>query len=280
MKYIDLHVHTTASDGTLTPRETVLHAVSRNLSAIAITDHDTVCGVAPALLESLSHDIEIIPGIELTADFFGEEIHLLGYRINHLDSNLMQALLPINQEKDERNKKMYANLSQAGIPISTEFMDNLYPGAVITRGHIADFLVSQGYASTKQEAFSRYIGKSCPYYVPRNNVSAEYALQLISTAGGIPVLAHPTLYYNRNTDKLFKMTKTLKSMGLKGIEALYSSFSSRDEADMRRLASHFGLFVTGGSDYHGDIKNEIEMGTGRGNLKISSDILKNLVREG
>ncbi|SHI36710.1 PHP domain-containing protein [Parasporobacterium paucivorans] len=277
MQYIDLHVHTAASDGTKTPEETVRYAMDKGLSAIAITDHDTVQGLPGALKEAEKFNFNLIPGIELTADYEGEEIHILGYNIDHTDRNLLESLVSINLEKKERNEKMYAQLNKAGIVITPVLMQIRYPDAIITRGHIADYLVSRGYVEDTQEAFSKFLGKTTPFFVPRDNIPAEFAIRLILQSGGIPVLAHPLLYYDKNSDKLYRMTRSLKSMGLKGIEAIYPSHKGRAEGDMRRLAAHFGLFITGGSDYHGGLKKGLDMGSGYGNLKVPADLLKNLI---
>lgn len=277
MKYIDLHVHSNISDGTLTPTEVVNEAVRSGLSAIALTDHDTVLGLQEAREAAKRHaangyDIEIIPGVEISSAYKGKDLHILGLYIDDMNETLVKTLEAAVKEREERNIKMIRNLNNAGIPITLEALQESEPDAVITRAHFAKFLTENGFTKTRNEAFDKYLGTDGPYYVPRQFMTPEEAITLILQADGIPVLAHPLLYH-LPADELSELVKKLKTFGLAGIEAIYTSNTGCDESDMRRLARLNDLLLSGGSDFHGANKPDIDIGKGRGNLKISYEIL-------
>lgn len=278
MKYIDLHVHSNISDGTLTPTEVVDEAVRSGLSAIALTDHDTVLGIQEARQAAVKHaangyNIEIIPGVEISSAYKGKDLHILGLYVDDTNEILIKTLEKAVKERDERNIKMIHNLNNAGIPITFEALKESEPDAVITRAHFAKFLTENGYTKTRNEAFDKYLGADGPYYVPRQFITPEDAIKLILQASGIPVLAHPLLYH-LPADELSELVKKLKSLGLAGIEAIYTSHTGCDESDVRRLARLNDLLLSGGSDFHGDNKPDIAIGKGRGNLKIPYELLE------
>lgn len=275
MDYIDLHVHTSASDGTLSGKELVHHALEKGLYAIAITDHETVDAVEEAKKEALGTDLIVIPGIELSADYLGNEIHILGYNMDYQKEDFLKELNILKNARALRNEQMLQKLNEKGIEISSRNIYERFQNASITRAHIAQYLIEHGYVKEKKEAFDKYIGKGRPCYVERARPDARVVLGLIQSADGIPVLAHP-LQYQLTGEELAAMVQFLKSYGLKGIEAIYSSYSIKEESDLRRLARLSGLFITGGSDFHGDIKPDIKLGTGKGNLKIPKEILSNI----
>jgi 3',5'-nucleoside bisphosphate phosphatase len=277
MKYIDLHVHSNISDGTLTPTEVVDEAVRSGLSAIALTDHDTVLGLQEAREAAARHaatgyEIEIIPGVEISSAYKGKDLHILGLYIDDTNETLIKTLEAAVKEREERNIKMIRNLNNAGIPITLEALQESEPDAVITRAHFAKFLTENGFTKTRNEAFDKYLGTDGPYYVPRHFMTPEEAIALILQADGIPILAHPLLYH-LPSDELSELVKKLKSFGLAGIEAIYTSNTGCDESDMRRLARLNNLLLSGGSDFHGANKPDIAIGKGRGNLKISYELL-------
>lgn len=280
MKYIDLHVHSNASDGTLTPSELVEKAITQGLSAFALTDHDTVHGIEEAVSAAKEApkkeiEIEIIPGIELSLAYKGRDIHMLGLFVEYKNESFCKTLQYIKEEREDRNNKMAGNLAKAGIDISMEQLKQDDKNAIITRAHFAKYLVKTGVVKSNQEAFQKYLSDDGPYYVPRQYLSPKNGIELIKSAGGIPILAHPLLYKLSNAE-LDKLIGTLKNHGLVGIETIYSANTGFDEGYIKKFAHKYELLITGGSDYHGANKPLIELGVGKGNLKIPYSILEEL----
>ena len=273
-KYIDLHVHSNASDGTFTPAEIVEYAIEKELYAIALTDHDTLDGIEEAISVSKNR-ILVIPGIEISASINGTDIHILGLNIDYKLKEFNDKVNECKVLRNERNIKIIDKMKAIGIDISKEKMDECFGNASITRAHFAKFLVDNGYADTKEEAFSKYLKKGCSCYVPRVQMTPKDAIEIIKQAGGHPILAHP-LVYKFSYDKLMSTISYLKEIGLEGIEAIYSNNSVDDDVLLKRIAKNYNLYVTGGSDFHGSIKPDIDLGIGRGNLKIPKEILKNI----
>lgn len=277
MNYIDLHVHSNVSDGTLSPREVVFRAAEKGLKAIALTDHDTVGGIEEAVaaaeeLKEQGIEIEIIAGTELSACYQGHDIHILGLFLDYKDETLRSAMDAVVAEREQRNVKMCKNLQDAGIPITIAELRKDNADTVITRAHFAKFLVEHHFAKSNKDAFERYLDHNGPYYVPRQYLTPKTAIELILAAGGIPVLAHPLLY-GLSKEELDTLLVLLKKYGLVGIETIYSNNMGWDESDVRRMARIHNLLMTGGSDYHGSNKPHIELGVGRGNLKIPESFL-------
>lgn len=280
MKYIDLHVHSNASDGTLTPSQVVELATKQNLSAIALTDHDTLRGLNEAKIAAENArkkglDIEVIPGVELSVAYKEKDIHILGLYVNENDKNLNNILDKAVQARNGRNQKMVDNLRKAGIDITVEQLIEEAGDAVITRAHFAKFLTEHGYTKNKEEAFQTYLSPATPYYVPRNFLAPEFALSLIHEAGGIAVLAHPLLYHY-SLEEVEELVKYLVGLGLDGIETIYPLNENDDEGNIRKLAERYGLLITGGSDFHGANKPKIQLGTGMGNIKIPYELLEKI----
>lgn len=269
---IDLHVHSTASDGTFTPTELVKEALKKKLTAFALTDHDTVIGIMEAKDAAEGKNITIIPGVELSTDYNGQEIHILGLFIEEQNKEFLSRLEQFNEDRGNRNKKMITLLQENGVSISLEALQNSFPNAVLTRAHFARYLLVNDYVSSIQNAFEVYLGEECPCYVPRNKVTPQDAITVIRKANGIPVLAHPLLYHmEESTLKDFLLT--CKKEGLVGIEAIYSLHSKEEELMLIHLANEIGLLITGGSDFHGLNKPSIELGSGKGNLEIPDRLL-------
>lgn len=280
MKYIDLHVHSNASDGTDTPAELVKRAVSIDLSAFALTDHDTIAGIREAMDAAKAYKkqgkmIHVIPGIELSVAYKGTDIHILGLCIDYRNEAFCNALNKVKEERDRRNEKMAENLAKAGIDISIDKLREEDKDAVLTRAHFAKYLVKTGIVETNQEAFSKFLSSDGPYYVPREYLSPKKGIDLIKMAGGVPVLAHPLLY-KLSDARLNELIKDLKEDGLVGIETFYSMNTGFDEAYVKKLANKYDLLMTGGSDYHGTVKPLIKLGVGKGNLKIPYSLLEKL----
>ena len=281
MKYIDLHVHSTVSDGTLTPTELVDHAIEVGLSAFALTDHDTIRGVAEAKEraawhKSRGHAIEVYSGVEISAAYKNRDIHILGLFVNENDEILDRILNSFLENRNRRNKRMLEKFAEFGIELTMKDLTEDAPSAVITRAHFATALIKKGLVSSVQEAFEKYVGDNGPCYIPREYMSPEQAISSIKKAGGVPVLAHPLLY-NLPHDELYALVDRLKKAGLKGIEVYYSNNRGQDEVNVKALANHFGLVATGGSDFHGSVKPHIELGIGKGNLKIPYSVLENVL---
>lgn len=272
---VDLHTHTTASDGTYTPTELVDYAIEKGLTAIAITDHDTVSGLEEAMDYAKDKTIQVIPGIEFSTEYNGKDVHIVGLNIDYKNPFFLEKLERFIDSRDTRNEKMCKLLTEAGFPMTLKDLEEAYPNSVITRAHMARFMYEKGYISNREKAFEKYIGDHCPCYVPREKVNPTQAIRLIREAGGVPVLAHPILY-KLPVPKLEELIEDLSSHGLVGIEAIYSTYNRADEALIRKLAKQYGLKLSGGSDFHGKNKPYIDLGVGRGNLNVPDEIWKNL----
>lgn len=273
MKTIDLHVHTTASDGTASPAEAVKLAKAAGLSAIAITDHDTVSGYAEAAEAGEALGVEVIPGIEISTKY-GRAVHILGYYIDPDSDKLAPVLEWVVRDRDERNRKMAELMAADGLPVSYEEMHRRF-GAVIGRPHFAEVLVELGLAKDVRDAFDRYVEKGQKYYLPRNFLSIERSVEIIREAGGIPVLAHP-FQYKLDDAGLRELIEHCMESGLKGIECRYSGYSTEQSKYLSRLAEEYGLIKTGGSDFHGENKKHISIGTGTGTLEVPYQYLEKL----
>ena len=261
-RIIDLHVHSTESDGTLTPKDLVAEAKKAGLAAFALTDHDTCQGVCKAMPLAASAGIELIPGIELSTDYHGKEVHIVGLYIDIENEQLLKKTAEYRKCRSERNALMVEALRKEGLSITMEELVAENPDCVITRANIARFLYEHGQIKSVREAFDRYIGDHCKCYVGRLKVASTDAVRLIKEAGGTAILAHPLLYGLSNTN-LQKMIDELKPAGLDGLEAIYSTYTTGEEQQMKRLARENGLLISGGSDFHGSNKPDIALGKGR-----------------
>lgn len=281
MRQIDLHVHSNISDGSFSPSEVAKLAHDAGLAAFALTDHDTTAGVAEAIetakqWEHTDQPLEVISGVEISVGYKDKDIHMLGLMIDHNNKELVDVLKTIQEERLMRNKKMAKNLSDAGIDISMEKLEaQEEKGTVLTRAHFAKYLMTHGYAKDMKDAFAKYLEIDGPYYVSRNYISPERAIKLIRGAGGIPVLAHPLLY-KLSEDALEELVSYLADKGLGGLEAIYSANKGYDEQNIKHLANRYHLEISGGTDFHGKNKPHLQIGVGRGNMKIPYEILENL----
>lgn len=275
MKYIDLHTHSNKSDGTFTPAQLVQYALEKKLSAIAITDHDSVLGIDEALQEAKGKDIEVIPGMECSSSYQGKDIHILGLLLDYKDEIFQKQQLEFIKDRNMRNEKVIELLQQQNISISIEELKDTFGEATLTRAHIARYLVAHNHAKDIPDAFTKFLGDDAPCYVPRKKIPPEQVIQTIVQAKGIPILAHP-LRYHFSVQDLDSMVKDLKSMGLMGLEAIYTANHGMDESNMKRLARKYDLAISGGSDFHGDTKPQIDLGVGLGNLRVPYDLLSHL----
>ncbi|OPX42931.1 error-prone DNA polymerase [Ruminiclostridium hungatei] len=274
-KLIDLHTHSMASDGSMSPAELVRHAHGKGLSALALTDHDTVDGVQEALEEGEKLGVEVIPGIEISVDY-KPEMHILGYfpRLYAYNS-IRNELEVIRQGREARNLKIINRLNELGIAITLEEVKKEALGDITGRPHIARVLVNKGFVKSIDDAFDKYLSREGRAYFKRFELKPEDGIQAIRRAGGLPVLAHP-VFLRKTYDEMDRLLEELKGFGLAGIEALYSDHSREDTGNFLRLAIKHGLIVTGGSDFHGSFKPGMELGTGRGGLEVPYELLENL----
>ena len=273
--WVDLHLHTTRSDGSMNPSEIVGYAKTKGLRAIAITDHDTASGNEEAILEGVRQGVEVIPGVELSICFPHGELHILGYFIDYDSPALHATLLELREHRKRRNPLIIQKLADLGMPLDLAVIRRRANNGNVGRPHIATAMVESGYVATIKEAFNLYLRKDGPAYVPKEKLTAVEGLQLIRQYGGLPVLAHPQTLEFERFELLEAFARTLREHGLAGIEAYYQgqSAQSRRFAD---LADRLDLCKTGGSDFHGLYKGNIEIGTGRGTARWPYQLVEEL----
>lgn len=273
MDTIDLHTHSTFSDGTFTPLQLVKYAEEKGLKAFALTDHDTTEGVKEA--KSIETNVEVISGVEISTRYDKKEIHIVGLYVNENDADLNKQLKYYREKRVTRNFEILEKLDSLGVNITIDDVKESCTGDVISRAHIAKALVSKGFVGSYTEAFDRYLGDNKCAYVPRETLNYEESMELITKAGGVPVLAHPLLYKMSDTN-LENMMVKLRQKGLKAVEVYYSTHSNSDTQHIMAMANRVGLIYSGGSDFHGATKPKIDMGTGMGKLAVPYEILEKI----
>ncbi|MDD3795019.1 MAG: PHP domain-containing protein [Lachnospiraceae bacterium] len=281
MNTIDLHVHSTCSDGTFTPAQLVEYARQKGLRAFALTDHDTISGLAEAFLAAGNDSgtsvssLEVIAGIEFSTEYLGRDVHIVGLDMDYQTPAFLAEMTRRQEERVRRNQKIFAKMAADGIAISEEQMRAEFGDTIWTRAHIARYLAEHGYVPSMQDAFLTHVGDHCKYFVPREKSSPEQTAAFIRQNHGIPVLAHP-FQYRLGEDGLNTLVHSLKSSGLIGIEAIYSCHSQEQERYIRQLCRRLGLCISGGSDFHGTNKPDIDLGTGMGGLQVPYEVLEKL----
>lgn len=273
MDTIDLHTHSTFSDGTFTPLQLVKYAEEKGLKAFAITDHDTTEGIKEA--KSIETNVEVISGVEISTRYDKKEIHIVGLYVNENDADLNKQLKYYREKRVTRNFEILEKLNSLGVDITIDDVKESCTGDVISRAHIAKALVSKGFVGSYTEAFDRYLGDNKCAYVPRETLNYEESMELITKAGGVPVLAHPLLYKMSDTN-LENMMVKLRQKGLKAVEVYYSTHSNSDTQHVMAMANRVGLIYSGGSDFHGATKPKLDMGTGMGKLAVPYEILEKI----
>ncbi len=243
---IDLHMHSTASDGTLAVDDLMKLAASVGLKTLALTDHDTTAALDRAIEVGTALGMEIIPGIELSAEYAGQEVHVLGYFLNYHDDTFQTRLEHFRYNRYGRAQAILAKLADLGMPVAWERVLEIAGDAAPQRPHIAEALKERGYVPTVREAFDRYIGNDGPAYVHSEKVTTEQAVALIRSVGGLAVLAHPT--YTADMDATVELAA---QAGVVGIETYYGSYSEETVERILELARRYELVPTGGSDFHG-----------------------------
>ena len=272
---IDLHLHTMASDGTASPAQTVQTARELGLTAIAVTDHDTVSGVNEALAHGAALGVEVVPGVEVSSDYRDNNIHVLGYFIDPASPALRAVADWVRVERAERNEKVVAMLAADGFAISMEELEAAYPGALLGRPHIAEFLMRRGYVESVTDGFDRYLEVGRKYYLPTRRIPLSRAVTAIRDAGGLASLAHP-LQYRYPLPEVEELIDRAVHLGVDAMECYYSGYTPEETRWLLTQAERRGLGVSGGSDWHGTRKPYITMGRGTGELCISETILEKL----
>ncbi len=265
-KCADLHLHTVFSDGTYTPGELVSKSKSAGLSCIAVVDHDTVLGIEPSLEAGIKEGVEVIPGIELTAEYQGQEIHILGYLLDYRNKVLLGELDSLKRNRIERIYKITDKLKQMGVQLAPEKVFSLTGNGTVGRLHVARAMVKENIVNSTWEAFQKFIGDKCRAYVSGFKLSPGEAINLIKQSAGVPVLAHP---YVINSDGLILK---LIEQGIMGLEAYYPEHTTGVINGYLNLAREHNLLVTGGSDCHGEAKPEVKLGS----VKIPYELVEKM----
>lgn len=264
---VDLHCHTTSSDGLFTPRELVKAASEIGLKAVGITDHDTISGWSEALEAGIEYDIEVLRGVELNTEWQGIEVHILGYEPAPESRQFLDKLKELREDRSQRIMKILGRLQDLNIEITDAEIKRVAQGESIGRPHVAQILMQRGYVKTIKEAFDTYIGAGAPAYVPRLKLTPEEGIRLVRAAGGVAVLAHPGIYQLGN-----QIIPWIKA-GLQGIEVSHSEHTLEDERNYRVLAKQYQLIMTGGSDFHGEQRKP---GVKLGGWGVSYEVVKQI----
>ncbi len=273
-KYIDLHTHSLKSDGSMTPAEVVREAKRAGLTAIALSDHDTVDGIKEAVAEGEKIGVEVIPAIEFSVQS-KTETHILGYFIDVENPELQQTLKDVVELRMVRNEVTCQKLNELGFDITLDEVRAIAPNNFIGRAHFARVLMDKGYTKSVKEGFELYFENGKPAYCEKQSLTAEQAVKLINACGGLSFVAH--LHLNKlPDDELREMLVRLKKVGLNGVEGYYTEYTSEMQEKYQAMAKELGLMISGGTDFHAQMKPHISIGTGTGNLKIPYSILEDM----
>ena len=268
---IDLHIHTTASDGTFTPSALVEQAKAAGLEALAITDHDTMAGVPEAMAAGAALGVQVLGGIEISTDYRGEDTHVLGYGLRPDAPELGPVLDWVQQDRRRRNARIAQRMNRDGIRVSLGELEEQNPGATIGRPHFARVLVDQGRADSVSDAFARFLNPGKCYYLPRTYLPRDRAVDISRRSGGVAVLAHPRQYGYSQAD-LRRLVADAAGLGVGGMEIYYTGYTREQREMLSALAEEFRLFATGGSDFHGANKPQIVLGA----LEVPPQCLQDL----
>ncbi|MFQ5484935.1 MAG: PHP domain-containing protein [Desulfobacterales bacterium] len=281
---IDLHIHSSASDGTLSSSEILVQALKQNLGAIAITDHDSIEGSREAISAGIPSSIKFLTGVEISATpppgfVCPGSFHILGFGINLNDVILNRTLEMLQKARRNRNPQILERLNRLGMMISLKEVESNVREGQIGRPHIADLMVKKGFVKSSDDAFDRYLGKGKPAYIDKFRIDSACAIETIAKAGGIAVLAHPFLLNIAQDEIMEDLIVTLKTMGLKGLEVYYPAHTPEYIDHYAALARRHDLLMTGGSDFHGLLKPGIQMGSGTGNLNIPFELYERIAEQ-
>ena len=276
---VDLHIHSTASDGTFSPNDIIRIAAQIGLDAISITDHDTLTGTRQALQAPFPPDLHFITGIEISAAVPVDSgarggFHLLGYGIDPENAVLNKTLTRFSAIRDARIHSIVERLNTLGIDLTLAQVNAQVGEGVAGRPHVAAAMIKAGYARDVDDAFDRFLGNDRPAYVGKERLDCCTAIELIANAGGVPVLAHPYLVKHRDPKTFFAFVGQLCEMGLRGIEVYYPQHTREAVARYLSLADQFDLLITGGSDFHGQLMPDVHLGSGRGDLYVPTGLIR------
>ena len=280
---IDLHIHSTASDGTLSPSHIISLALDRQLKAIAITDHDTIDGVKEVLTRGIPSQLKFLSGIEISAMpppgfHCPGSFHILGYGIDVDTPLLNETLDKLQTARRNRNPQIIKRLNDMGVDISLEEIHREVGDGQLGRPHIARVMIKKGYCQSIDEVFDNYLGKNKPAYVDKFKLTFTEALSLISKSDGLAVLAHPYLLEMDDPQEFESLIITMKNSGLRGLEVFYPDHTPAQEAFYAKIATRYNLIMTGGTDFHGKLKPEIQIGSATGRFFVPYEIYENLVK--
>ncbi len=273
-KLIDLHTHSTCSDGSMSPRELVRHAANKGLAAIALSDHDSVSGVKDAMDEGKKVGVEVVPAIELSVQS-ETETHILGYYIDIDHPLLKEALDSVMDARNRRTLNTCQKLNDLGFNVTMEEAYSIAPSGLIGRAHFARIMMEKGYISSVKEGFDKWLGVGKPAYDGSQALTARQAVELIKNIGGYSYVAHPHLI-RISDDELRVFLTDLKKYGLCGIEGYYNDYTPEMQEKFQSMAKELGLKISGGTDFHAKMKPHIEIGIGQGNMKIPYSVLENI----
>ena len=272
---IDLHCHSTFSDGSLTPEQLAAEAAKIGLAALALTDHDTVAGLPRFLAAAAGTSVRAVPGVELSVDCSSGVMHMLGYWMDTANPELIRQMEWIRNGREMRNQGMLEKLNALGFAMTRDEVQALAGEDVVGRPHFGQVMIQKGYAKDKNEVFDKWLGDGKPAYVDRPRLTAAAAVAVIRQAGGVAVLAHPfTLRVSR--DALASLFFELAAAGLAGVECYYSEHSAELTKEFLAMARQANLVPTGGSDFHGEVSPGIRLGVGFGGLNVPDDVLAQL----
>ena len=271
---VDLHIHTSASDGTFSPQEIVRIAKGKGLRAVSITDHDTIDGNEEAIKAGTEMGLEVVTGVEISVEWEGRPVHILGYYIDVENNVLRSTLKNLIAFREERNPQIIKRLNSLGVNISYEDVRIIAgDGTAIGRPHVAQVLVEKGYVKNGDEAFKKYLKRGGAAYVEKKRLTPREGIQLIKEASGIPVLAHPYNIDGIKKKDLEHVMLQFKEMGIEGVEVFYPLHNSQQTLKLKTFAEKHGLYITGGTDFHGEQTPDIQIGSGFGSLKIPYELI-------
>ena len=268
---VDLHLHSSVSDGSDPPERVVELAAAAGLSALALTDHDRQDGLSVAAKKAAEVGVELVPGVEISCEHKGT-MHMLVYFLEPGEGPLQDELGRLQRARDTRNERLIARLAELGLPVSMQELLEEAGGTGAGRPHLAAILVRKGYASSVQDAFDKFLAKGKPAYMDKERLEPGQALSLAVQSGALPVLAHP-LSLGLPPAETRSLVQELAGAGLVGLEAIYGRYDQAERAELAVMAARAGLVVTGGSDYHGTYKPDLSVGTGRGDLHVPDGVL-------
>ncbi|MGN0114786.1 MAG: PHP domain-containing protein [Acutalibacteraceae bacterium] len=268
--FCDLHTHSTFSDGTCTPALLIKMAEAAGLSAIALCDHNTINGLESFIRAAADSKVEAVPGIEITADFYGQEVHIVGLFIRpQFYERVNEFVSQIYLSKEQSNAELAERLNAAGLTVDFEEIKKAAKGGYVNRVHFANALVKSGYVGSVQEAFEKYLDDEKGYYIPAKRLDALEVVGFLDSISALPIIAHPLI--SLSYEDLLRFLTEAKPKGLAGLETNYSLYSEQQTTLAMEIAEQFGLLKSGGSDFHGDNKPNIKMGVGMGNMSVPTE---------